>query len=226
MYKRARTSRDLKPISFIVLGAFALEFEKLIHDNSAWLIVFLAAISVGLWFAYVSWYSQFKKRDSDQLKIGSKLPKLYFVGLDGSEFSTSQFKGKKMVLLFYRGNWCPLCMAQIKEIGDQYNELKALGAEVLLISPQPHKFTIDLAKKRDLDFHFLQDKDNRVAKALKIYAKGGTPFGLEILGFESDTVLPTVIITDEKGYIIFADQTDNYRVRPEPETFLKVLKGI
>jgi hypothetical protein len=35
--------------------------------------------------------------------------------------------------------------------------------------------------------------------------------------------MPTVIITDEQGKIIFADLTDNYRVRPEPETFLRVL---
>jgi len=34
-----------------------------------------------------------------------------------------------------------------------------------------------------------------------------------------------VVITDEKGMIIFADQTDNYRVRPEPAIFLEVLKS-
>lgn len=226
VFRTARTSADLKPITFIIVGAYALSFERLIHDNQAWLPVLLSSIAVGFWAVYLRWYSAFKKRDSEQLKIGAKLPKLYFIDIDGKEISTHKFKGKKMILLFYRGNWCPLCMAQIKEISDQYRELKALGAEVLLISPQPHKFTISLAKKRAVDLHFLQDKDNRVAQALSIYAKGGTPFGLEVLGFESDTVLPTVIITDENGRIIFADQTDNYRVRPEPQTFLRVLKGV
>ncbi len=43
------------------------------------------------------------------------------------------------------------------------------------------------------------------------------------MGYDSDTVLPTVIITDEKGKIIFVDLTDNYRVRPEPETFLQII---
>ena len=38
--------------------------------------------------------------------------------------------------------------------------------------------------------------------------------------------LPTVIITDAKGKIVFADLTDNYRVRPEPETFLKVIDAL
>jgi hypothetical protein len=35
--------------------------------------------------------------------------------------------------------------------------------------------------------------------------------------------MPTVVVTDAGGRILFADQTDNYRVRPEPSTFLAVL---
>jgi hypothetical protein len=53
----------------------------------------------------------------------------------------------------------------------------------------------------------------------------GLPFGMQLLGYDSDTVMPTVIITDDEGKIIFADLTDNYRVRPEPETFMRVLSG-
>ena len=51
------------------------------------------------------------------------------------------------------------------------------------------------------------------------------PLGMEIFGYKSETVLPTVIITDEEGKILFLDQTDNYRVRPEPETFFEVLNA-
>ena len=57
------------------------------------------------------------------------------------------------------------------------------------------------------------------AKQLGIVHRWGTPMGLQMLGYESDTVLPTVILTDSRGIILFSDQTDNYRVRPEPEVF-------
>jgi len=46
---------------------------------------------------------------------------------------------------------------------------------------------------------------------------------MQALGYDTDTVMPTIVITDKKGTILFADLTDNYRVRPEPETFFKVL---
>jgi hypothetical protein len=42
-----------------------------------------------------------------------------------------------------------------------------------------------------------------------------------MLGYDSETILPTVVIADGEGKIILADQTDNYRIRPEPETFLR-----
>jgi len=36
-------------------------------------------------------------------------------------------------------------------------------------------------------------------------------------------VFPTAIVTDAEGLILLADQTDNYRVRPDPATFVEVL---
>jgi hypothetical protein len=69
---------------------------------------------------------------------------------------------------------------------------------------------------------FLVDAANRMAEKLGIKAQAGLPAGLEALGYDSDTVMPTVVITDASGVILFADLTDNYRVRPEPDVFLEV----
>ena len=94
-----------------------------------------------------------------------------------------------------------------------------------LISPQPPGHTRRLAKKMGVPFLFLVDRGNRAAAKLGIEAPAGIPFGFQVLGYASDSVLPTVVITDASGKILFADLTDNYRVRPEPATFLEVLRG-
>ena len=225
IFKKARTSPDLKPVTFLLLGASALVFEQFLHDTSQLLNVSLAAVSFAFWIGYVFWYSKFTSRENSFLKMGERMPVVSFIDTSGHNFSTALLKGKKVLYIFYRGNWCPLCMAQVKEIAEKYQELSQLNTELLLISPQPHKFTVNLAKRWKVPFHFLMDKNSKVAKELGIFAKGGTPLGLEVLGYESDTVLPTVIITNEKGKVIFLDQSDNYRVRPEPETFLEVLRN-
>lgn len=131
--------------------------------------------------------------------------------------------GKKVVYIFYRGNWCPICMTQVRAMVDQYMELKERGAEVLLISPQPNAKSKELAEKFKVEIHFLTDTNNGMAKLLEIEDTNGTPIIPQLAGFDKDTVLPTVIITDELGKIIYLDRTDNYRVRPEPEALIASL---
>ncbi|SEM17032.1 Peroxiredoxin [Aquimarina amphilecti] len=186
--------------------------------------------SLGLflgWVLYLKWYSIFSNRSENViLKKGFKFPKLEFLDINKNEVTTNEFHGNPTIYLFYRGNWCPLCMMQINEIASQYKELEKRKVNIVLISPQPHKHSKSLAEKYGLNFHFLQDYKNKAAKKIKILAKNGLPMGLQVFGYESDTVLPTVIITDSNHTIIFADLTDNYRVRPEPSTFINVIDSI
>jgi len=224
IFKTPRTSRNPLAVLLLIIVGFSLEAFYFFDAGGVPDALLLSGFTLVLWLFYIFWYSIFPNRRSDQLEIGKTLSHLSFIDQNGETINTDRFEGKKVIFLFYRGNWCPLCMAQIKEISEHYRELKDLGAEVLLISPQPHKFTVSLARKIDVPFWFLTDIDGQVAKKLGIFVKGGTPLGMEVLGFESDTVLPTVVITDEKGTILYTDQTDNYRVRPEPETFLTILK--
>ena len=78
-----------------------------------------------------------------------------------------------------------------------------------------------LAEQYQVPFHFWVDTENRAARMLGIDNKYGVPMGMP--GYDPDTVFPTVVITDEEGEIIFVDETDNYRIRPEPQTFLDIL---
>ncbi|OJJ17658.1 hypothetical protein BKI52_27745 [marine bacterium AO1-C] len=186
--------------------------------------IVLALVNSGAWLAYVFWYSKFGNRsDNEFLQVGQQLPSFELENEKGEKINSQDYQGSATLWMFYRGNWCPLCMAQIREISNQYQELAKRGVKVALISPQPHGHTRQLSQKMKVPFDFLVDVKNKVAQQLNILAENGLPKGMEVLGYDSDTVMPTVIMTNAQGKIIFADLTDNYRVRPEPATFLKVL---
>jgi hypothetical protein len=73
-------------------------------------------------------------------------------------------------------------------------------------------------------FQFLVDPNNQAARQLGIAAKHGVPMGLQMSGYASETVLPTVLIADEKGQILFADQTALVHESPSGRT-LPILPG-
>lgn len=223
--KKPRTSAALWPWT-IAIG-FGLLITVIGVSQSETLGISLAVLANSLWLLYLNWYSKFTARASNSiLKVGQILPLFQLEDSQKKIVSSNSFMGKPSIYMFYRGNWCPLCMAQIKEIAGQYKELEKRGVNMVLVSPQPHKYTASLAKKFQVGFQFLVDKGNQVAKQLNILGENGLPFGFQVLGYDSDTVMPTIIITNKEGKILFVDLTDNYRVRPEPSTFLKVLDGV
>lgn len=220
----ARTSENLPVFSFLIIVGFILSTVSIsvLNDKNATALL-SNSILVLLWIVYLKWYSVFETRKSNSLKVGKKIPVFKVEDISKNIISSETFLGNPTIYLFYRGNWCPLCMAQINEIAAQYKELEKRGVTMNFISPQPHSYSNKLAKKYNLGFNFLTDTNNKAAKQLGLFSENGIPAGFQVLGFDSDTVLPTVIITDKNGKIIFLDETDNYRVRPEPETFLRVL---
>ncbi|MBK7535451.1 MAG: AhpC/TSA family protein [Myxococcales bacterium] len=223
----ARTSASfpwLNALAALGVAASALAWWRAQPEAAAALGV--AALGAATFALYSLWYSRLGRAPSGKLTVGQRLPALELLGADGEPYSTSALAGHPALLFFYRGNWCPLCMAQIKEVAGHYRELSALGAKVVLISPQPHGNTAELARRFDVSFDFVTDVGNRAARALDLEMKDGLPMGMGLLGYDHDTVFPTVLVLDRDGVIRWADQTDNYRVRPEPSTFLPLLREL
>lgn len=217
----ARTSPNLPgPQAATSLGVLAAARFARRHP----LAVALAGGEILAWRAYTHWYSRFGRESSPALTVGATLPAdLPFVEHGRGPVTATDLRGQPTVLLFYRGNWCPLCMAQVGEIAERWREVEALGAQVALVSPQDEGHTRALAARHDVAFRYLRDDDLAAARRLGIANEDGTPAGM--LGYESDTVLPTLVVTDAEGRIVYADQTDNYRLRPTPETVLAALRS-
>lgn len=218
---RARTDPNL--IGWQAAGAAgvlaSLRFGR--RHRLAWA---LAAAEVPAWLAYTHWYSRFGREPAAALTVGAEFPAdLAFVEHERGPVTAGELRGRPTVFLFYRGNWCPLCMAQVGEIAEQWREIEALGAQVALVSPQNDRHTRALADRHGVAFRYLRDEGLVAARRLGILNENGTPAGM--LDYEGDTVLPTLVVTDAEGRIVFADQTDNYRVRPTPDTVLTALRG-
>jgi len=180
------------------------------------------AIGVGLLglILYVFWYSKLGRTAGSHLAIGSQLPPVRLRSIDGSYYTPTQ-AGSPSVLMFVRGNWCPLCVAQISEIADNYRKIVACGAKVFIIAAQSQQQSKELAERFNVPLIFCTDKKHAVARELGLLHEGGVPLGAS--AYSANTHYPTSIVTDETGKIIYSDQTNNYRARPEPQLILDAL---
>lgn len=221
-----RTSQNMAVSWGILLLGTAIVIGGTILTPELWLPLLLNISMIGGWYLYTYWATDFSTRDKSTLEVGKPMPNITLKNANGNEVKLDSFFNAPAIFLFYRGNWCPFCIAQIKELAKEYQKIQDQGASLVFISPQSPRHTNFLAKKFDIPANFLIDEDLKAAKELNLFHKHGTPAGMEVLGFEADNVLPTLIVTDNQGIIRFADLTDNYRLRPEPSVYLELLEGL
>jgi len=220
----ARTSADL-PLLILVsaAGAVVALWETYMARSAAWQPAAIAIVGTTLLLLYVFWYSRLGRMPNARLEIRNKLPEFELADLDGGRVRSSRFLGAPAVWLFYRGNWDPFCVAQVHEIAGRFADLEKLGIQLNLVSSQPADKVRQLAGELSAPVRFLVDRNAEVAEALDIAERHAIPAG-SAAGYARVGAMPTTIVTNGSGTILFTDQTDNYRVRPEPDIYISILR--
>jgi peroxiredoxin len=219
-----RTSGDLPLLILVSAGASVVALWQAVMAQAAgWQPVAVALAGTTLLLVYVFWYSRLGRVPNARLEIRSKLPEFELTDLDGRPVKSPEFLGAPTVWLFYRGNWDPFCVAQVHEIAGRHADLEKLGARLNLVSAQPIDRVRELASDLGISLNFLFDRDAVAANALDISERHPIPLGTAG-DYAPVGAMPTVIVTSASGTILFTDQTDNYRVRPEPDIYISILK--
>lgn len=218
--KVPRTSPGLMGFTIGIFMATMYSVFKSYDQQLASVAPMLAFLVMLGWMAYVTWYSELGDRSSDRIKEGKKLPTIRLSDLNGNAVSSDNWTGQRRLIIFYRGNWCPICTAQIGELQKFKKQFDELGIIITLISPQPQQKSKELAARESMDYEFLTDTGNTAARALGILHEGALPAGLQAFGYDSDMPKPTTLVIDEKGKVVLADLPTNYRLRPLPKEIL------
>lgn len=99
------------------------------------------------------------------LNIGDKLPLFGAKDQNGNDFYIQSVLEKKvLVIYFYPKDDTPGCTKQACFLRDQYEEFKAIGAEVIGISGDSVPAHKKFASKYDLPFILLSDADKSLRK--------------------------------------------------------------
>lgn len=111
-----------------------------------------------------------------ELKVGDRIPNFVVKDMDGNDFDSQDFVGKKpLVIYFYPKDNTPGCTAQACSFRDQYEDFKDLGAEVIGISSDSVDSHQKFAEQHKLPFILLSDSDKKIRK---LFGVPSNMFGL------------------------------------------------
>jgi thioredoxin-dependent peroxiredoxin len=96
--------------------------------------------------------------------VGDIAPDFELDGTDG-RFRLSDHRGEQVVLLFYPGDFTPVCTKQFCSYADRDDEMAALDATVVGISAQSVERHHEFKSENAIPVPLLADVDRAVAKA-------------------------------------------------------------
>lgn len=100
------------------------------------------------------------------LKIGSQAPNFTATDQNGNNIELeSQLKKGPVVLVFYRGAWCPYCVRYLQNITDSLSHIQQAGATVYAVTPQLDEGIVMVSEKIDNQIAILHDKNGDIMDA-------------------------------------------------------------
>jgi thioredoxin-dependent peroxiredoxin len=105
-----------------------------------------------------------------KVDVGDTAPDFELPGTAGKTYKLSDYRGRKLVLAFYPGDFTAVCTKQFCSYRDQGDRLDQIGADVLGISPQSVESHERFTQEKGLNVPLLADEDKSVAKAYGVLA--------------------------------------------------------
>jgi peroxiredoxin len=174
----------------------------------AWFLIGL----IGLLLASLLFALTFLSRLPHQppaFAVGERAPPFTLNDSNGVARRPQDFSGRWIVLKFFRGYWCPYCVADLNDWENVLGELAVRDACLVAVSPdnvdELHKFK----RKSDLTMTLLADPDNAVIRRYNLQNRNFTPKR----GPFRELVIPSIILIDPHGVVRWIDQATDFRIR-------------
>jgi peroxiredoxin len=136
--------------------------------------------------------------------VGERAPSFTPARADGMSHRLSPgHLTQPVVLIFYRGGWCPYCNLQLADLYVVEPQLRAAGFEVLFVSSDRREF-YSSRKNPDIDYTLLSDPQLKAAQPFRIAYQVGSVF-----------------LIDQTGTIRFAYSNPDFKVRLGAEDLWK-----
>ena len=172
------------------------------------------------------------------IAVGQQAPNFSLQNAFGKTVSLKdELKKGPVVLVFYRGSWCPYCNLHLHVLNKAQPQFDQYNAQLIAVTPQQPNRSAEQIKKDGYPFEVLSDSDSQVMKDYRLYfelsedlLKVYSKFKLDLEGYNGKgrNVLPVPgsFVIDQSGKVVAMQAQTDYKARMEPADIIKALKAL
>lgn len=180
-------------------------------------------------------YTGMAQSAPEGLFIASKAPDFKAKDQNGTEIKLKDLLKKgKVVLVFYRGHWCPYCNRELSRLQDSLQLIKDKGATLLAVSPEKPENISKTTEKIKAEYSVIYDEGLKIMKAYDVAFEvpentvtryRNSNIDIEKINGANGKYLPVpaVYIIDKESTIIYRFFEPDYKKRPHVKDLLEYL---
>ena len=171
--------------------------------------------------------------EAEGIKVGAKAPLFSAKDQHNNTYLLKKaLKKGPVVVLFYRGQWCPVCNKHLSQLQDSLQQIYDKGATVVAISPESSEYLKMMAEKTHASFTLLYDKDYTIEDAFDVTFQPekniidlyNSRLNAQLDKSHSDNSnrlpIPATFIINKKGVIVWRQFNPDYKIRASVKDIL------
>ena len=174
------------------------------------------------------------------LFINSRAPDFKGKDQNGNEIVLKDLRKKgPVVVIFYRGYWCPYCNKELQKLEDSLQLIKQAGAQLIAITPEKQEGIAKTIEKTKASYPIITDDELKIMRAYDVAYQVDTKTidrykmaSIDLAannGQKPDAVylpVPAVYIIGKDGEIKYRFFEEDYKKQAGVKDILSNLKGL
>jgi peroxiredoxin len=190
---------------------------------------------LGFLIALVLINTSYAQEAPEGLFIASKAPDFKAKDQNGAEVRLKDLLKKgKVILVFYRGQWCPYCNRFLSRLQDSLQLINDKEATLIAVSPEKTENISITAEKTKATFSILHDEGLKIMKAYDVefevpentvtrYRNAGIDVEKNNGSNGKFLPVPAVYIIDKEATVIYRFFEADYKKRPDVKDLISYL---
>lgn len=135
------------------------------------LLAFILIVLVSGYFYFTAGSESYP----EVLTEGRAAPDFIVTDQHGQQLQLSELTRKgPVVIIFYRGLWCPACQKHLGELQASLDQFIARGASVVAVTPEMTEVTIQSVPVKSTSISIIHDQNNEIMESYQVGYRPGT----------------------------------------------------